>query len=102
MDVVVSEITLESAQVTWRVPSLTEQQTYYVRYGTSPAALTLTSETIMSLTTQTDQVYSVALTGLDDATVYYLQVVATFGDITIFSTVESFRTLEQRKHNNKL
>lgn len=93
--VVVSSITLNSAVVSWIVPSLTEQQTYYVRYGVSD--LTNVTDSITSGTLLPNQSYSLTLTGLDDATVYYVQVVATFNDIVLYSSTESFRTIERRK-----
>ena len=93
----VSSITLNSAVVLWIIPSLTEQQMYYVRYGESPGALTLVTDSITSGTLLPNQSYSLTLTELDEATVYYAQVVATFSDMDLYSSIETFRTTEQRK-----
>ena len=93
----VSGITMNSATVTWTIPSLTEQQTYFVEYGSSPLDLTLTSESITSQTLLPNETYSVMLNGLDHGTAYYIRVVATFIDITLYSTVETFTTIAMRK-----
>lgn len=95
-DVFVSNISMDSATVTWTVPSISEQQEYYIQYGLSPELLTTTTDTITS--TSNTMLYSLPLTGLNQGTNYYLQVVATFSDITLYSNIVSFRTTEPRKH----
>ena len=92
----VSNISLVSAIVTWAVPSISEQQEYYIQYGSSPQLLTITTDTVTSR--PNTMLYSLPLAGLNHSTNYYLQVVATFRDITLYSDIVSFRTLEPRKH----
>lgn len=94
----VSDISMNSALVTWTIPTLTEQQTYYVQYGPSPLSLTFTSDTVISDSLLPGQSYSVTLNGLDAGTVYYVKVVATFSDITLYSSIEMFTTIAIRKY----
>ena len=93
----VSAITMNSATVSWTIPSLTEQQMYYVEYGTDPDSLNLRTDTTASDSLLDGQMYSIPLNGLDDATTYYVRVVATFSDVYLYSTVESFTTIAARK-----
>ena len=86
--------------MSWVVPSVIQQQEYYVIYGLSPSTLDETSATVMGVSdiTLTDQQYSVNLTGLSDSTMYYFRVVATFGDIVLMSDINTFRTQDQREN----
>ena len=90
----VSDITSSSATITWTVASLSQQQEYYVDYGTDEDTLDQRSTTVTSSadTTLTDQDYTVSLSGLTLGTTYYIQVVATFGDFTLESDISSFTT----------
>ena len=88
---------MTSAVVSWRVPSLTEQQTYYVEYGSSLDLLDRQTDPISSETLLPNQTYSVTLTGLEAGTVYYIRVVATFSDVSLYSSTESFTTIALRK-----
>ena len=92
-------ITMSSAMVSWIIPSLTEQQTYYVEYGSDVDSLNLQTDPITSATLLPDESYSVTLNGLDDGTVYYVRVVATFSDVYLYSSTESFATIALRKHH---
>ena len=86
--------------MSWVVPSVIQQQEYYVIYGLSPSTLDETSATVMGVSdiTLTDQQYSVNLTGLSDSTMYYFRVVAAFGDIVLMSDINTFRTQDQREN----
>jgi len=96
-NVTVSDITSYSATITWTVTSLSQQQQYYVDYGTDEDALDQSSGTVTSSddTSLTNQNYSVSLSGLSLNTAYYIQVVATFGFSTLKSGISSFTTPEE-------
>ena len=98
-DVTVSDITSTSATITWTVASLSQQQEYYVDYGTDEDSLDQRSGTVMSSdnTSLTDQNYTVSLSGLTLGTTYYIQVVATVGVYTLQSDISSFTTPEEGK-----
>ena len=72
--------------------SLSQQQQYYVDYGTDKDVLGQSSGTVLSSddTSLTNQNYSVSLSGLSLNTTYYIQVVATFGIYTLKSDISSF------------
>ena len=93
-DVTVSDIMSPSATITWTIASLSQQQQYYVDYGTDENALDQRSKTVISSddTSLTDQNYTVSLSELFFNTTYYIQVVATFGVYTLKSGVSSFTT----------
>ena len=96
--VTISDITYFSATISWTVASLSQQQQYYVDYGTDEDALDQRSGTVTSSddTFLTDQNYTVSLFELSLGTTYYIQVVATFGVYTLKSDVFSFTTPEGR------
>ena len=100
-DVTVVNIQETAATVQWVVPSVTEQQQYQVLYGTSGQLLDQTSSIVDgdSDISLTNQQYSVDLTDLTISTDYYFRVAATFGDVTITTEVNEFRTLDERKCN---
>ena len=95
-DVTVSDLTMESARVTWTVASVTEQQEYYVLYGLDENNLNYTTDRISgnANTSLTDQTYSTTIQGLTSGTLYYVQVVAEFGSTILYSETTSFRTIE--------
>lgn len=72
--------TTDSANVTWRIPSFTTPEEYYVLYGTDPTDLTQRTNRISSSvdTSLINQIFSLNVNGLDSGTVYYLRVVAVF------------------------
>ena len=82
-DVVISDVTLTSAVVSWTIPSFIVQEQYYVWYGTDPDNLDQVTDTITSPedTTVINSTYSTALEGLDSGTLYYIQVVAVYDDV---------------------
>lgn len=86
-----------SALITWTVRSITEPQEYYVLYGLDRNDLSLTTNTTQGTTNTslTNQTYSITLQDLTMGTEYYLQVIATYGTITLYSEITSFTTLEQ-------
>ena len=88
-----------SVSIGWTVPSVTQQQRYRVEYGTDPQTLDQTSATVTGAAdiTLTDQEYSVDLSGLNISTLYYFQIVITFGDVTIMTEINTFRTLDECK-----
>ena len=74
-------------------------ETYVVNYGTNMSSLNLISAMVMSGSDfeAVNQVFSVALTGLVDTTTYFYQVVATNGQGSTSSDVQSFDTTILRK-----
>ena len=92
-NVVVSDITEESALVSWRVPSVPEPQEYYLSYGTNQNNLTYTTDRVQG-NSNASQMYSISLQNLESGTVYYLVVVSEFGTTSLYSDIESFTTLE--------
>ena len=98
-DVVISDISDNTATVSWTVPSITEPQEYYLIYGTSQDRLNLTSDRIrghidVSLVNET---YSISLQNLESGTEYFVAVVALFGSTTLYSETVSFTTNEPGK-----
>ena len=77
---VTASATTNSATVSWRIPSFTTQESYYVLYGKEPTDLDQRSSSIQSSpdTTLTNQVHDLTIDGLDSGSVYYLSVVAVF------------------------
>lgn len=100
IDTIMTSFTTNSATVTWRIPSFTKPEVYYILYGTDPDNLDLRTDLIPSVEdpTATNETYELTLTELDQGTVYYLRVAAVF-DILFKreSEVAVFRTLEERK-----
>ena len=88
-----------SVTVSWVVPSVTQQQQYSVVYGLDPQLLDQTSAIVDGTEdiTQTDQAFSVDLSGLITATTYYFRIAVTFGEQTIMSELNSFRTQDECK-----
>ena len=95
-DVIVSNITMNSANVSWIVPSVTEPQEYYVLYGVNQIILNLTTDKVQgnSDTSLLNQSYSTIVQDLDYGTTYYLIVVTEFGSTTLYSEMTSFTTIE--------
>ena len=91
-----SNITMNSANVSWIVPSVTEPQEYYVLYGVNQIILNLTTDKVQgnSDTSLLNQSYSTILQDLDYGTTYYLLVVTEFGSTTLYSEMISFTTIE--------
>ena len=89
-----------STIIDWAVPIIAyTPETYVVNYGTSMSSLDMTSAMVMSGSDfeAVNQVFSVALTGLVDTTIYFYQVVATNGQGSSSSDVRSFFTAILRK-----
>ena len=87
----------DSALVSWRIPSFTTQERYYITYGTDRNKLDQQTDSIQSATDTTlkNQMYSLTMSDLQPGTIYYLRVTAVFD---MFSKRESeiiiFRTKE--------
>ena len=92
-----SEITEESAAVSWTVEYVIEQQEYYLVYGVDEDALNLTSRTVQGNpdTSLTNQTYNITLNGLTFGTEYYVIVTAVYGFTTLYSDTVSFTTIDQ-------
>ena len=77
---VTASATTNSATVSWRIPSFTTQEDYYVLYGKDPTDLDQRSNSIPSPsdTTLMNRQYELTIDGLDSGSVYYLSVVAVF------------------------
>ena len=92
---------MESAVVTWTISSVTEQQEYYVLFGTYQYNLNNMTNRILGSenTSLINQTYSTLLDGLTFGTTYYFVVVAEFGSTTLLSDVASFTTLEPGRNH---
>lgn len=93
------DITNSSATATWTIPFVSTQQTYTLLYGYSPDTINITAGTVQGNpdTTLTNQNYSLEISGLDQATTYYVQVVSTFEIYTLYSDAVEFTTQESGK-----
>lgn len=69
-----------SATVSWTILRFTQQEQYYVEYGTERTNLNMTTDLIQSPmdTSLLNQSYSTDLLGLSPGTVYYVRVVAVY------------------------
>lgn len=78
------------------VASISEQQQYTVSYGIDSSDLGMSTDPITSTDDilQTDLLFQQSLEDLQQGTIYYVQVVATYGIYTLTSDVISFTTLE--------
>ena len=93
-----------STMIRWTVPIIAyNPETYVVNYGTSMSSLDMTSAMVMSGSDfeAVNQVFSVALAGLVDSTTYFYQVVATNGQGSTSSDMQSFTTTILRKLANE-
>ena len=89
-----------STMIRWTVPIIAyTPETYVVNYGTNMSSLAVTSAMVMSGSDfeAVNQVFSVALTGLVDTTIYFYHVVATNGQGSTSSDMQSFDTAILRK-----
>lgn len=93
-DVTATEITINSARISWRIPTLEEQEEYYVLYGTDPENLYQTTGSIVSSsdTSIINATYSLVVEGLESGRVYYAQVAAAFDIFERFSEATVFLT----------
>ena len=85
------------------VPYITEEEEYYVTYGLDSGELEFTSDMVQSVLNVSleDQSYSVVISGLETATIYYGQIVAAFGmsgEYKRYSDMFVFRTKENGKN----
>ena len=102
-DVTILNVLLESANVSWRIPSFKMQEEYYVEYGTDPSNLDQTSDILPSPldTSLVNQTYQVSLQGLNAGTIYYLRVVAVFDEVfKRYSDDSILRTKENGEFNS--
>ena len=93
----VSNITTVSATVSWTILRFTQQEQYYVEYGTERNNLNMTTDSISSPmdTSLLNQSYSTLLLGLNPGTVYYIKVVAVYEVIFArYSDIVFLRTYE--------
>ena len=87
-----TDITNTSATVVWTIPFTTTQQNYTVLYGYFEDSVNITAGIVQG--SPVNQTYSLEVTGLHQATTYYVQVVSTFGIYTLYSDVVEFTTRE--------
>lgn len=82
-DVTILNVLLDSATVSWMIPSFSMPEQYHVEYGTDPSSLDQVSDILSSPvnTSLVNQAYQVNLQGLNTGTIYYLRVVAVFDEI---------------------
>ena len=102
-DVTILNVLLESANVSWRIPSFKMQEEYYLEYGTDPSNLDQTSDILPSPldTSLVNQTYQVSLQGLNAGTIYYLRVVAVFEEVfKRYSDDSILRTKENGEFNS--
>ena len=92
----VYNVTIDSARVSWRIPSFITQEEYYVAYGSDPDNLNQTTTSVDSPTdtSLTDLSYSITLSNLDPGQFHYIQVTAVYDDIYVRYTESSFITKE--------
>jgi len=96
-------ITYNSATVQWTVTSTAYNlETYVVHFGIQPNNLNSSSIVVVGNhdITAVDQVYSTTLTGLQEETVYYYQVVASNSDGSNTSDTSQFTTAPQGTVSN--
>ena len=95
-DITINDVTLNSAVVSWRIPSFIEEEEYYIEYGTYPDDLTQRTDSLTSPgdTTITNMIYSITLSELESGIVYHIRVVAVFGDEFVRYTESIFLTRE--------
>lgn len=75
-----SALSSELAEIEWLISSVEyTPENYTVVYGRDQMLLNYTSDVVIGTRniTDTNQMYSVRLTGLEDNTTYYYQVIAT-------------------------
>ena len=110
-DMVTTNPLADSVSVTWRIPSFTTEEKYYIRYGTDRYKLDQQSASFDSDsdTTMTNLTYNLEITGLEPGTIYYLQIVAVFerfskrqSEIAMFRTKEDGKTLNFTKCHTHL
>ena len=102
VDLMAVEETLssDSATIQWRVVAIQyAPEVYTVVYGTTESSLTSTSDQVSSGedTTRTNFELSMELTGLQDNTTYYYQVVVNNTEGVAESPISSFTTTDLRK-----
>lgn len=95
----VSEITRDTAAISWTVEYVLEQQEYTLYYGVDENYLNLTSYSILGNAdiSVRNQQYNITLTGLTMGTDYYVFVLAQYGFISLYSDTISFRTTDNGK-----
>ena len=89
-----------SFMIQWTLPIISyTPETYVVNYGTSMSSLDTMSDPVQSGNDfeAVNQAFSVELTGLVDTTTYFYQVVATNGQGSTSSAIQSFNTTILRK-----
>ena len=94
-----TDITHNKATIQWTVSMIAyAPETYIVYFGTSSGSLTNVSQQLNSGDnfTAINLPFSVELTGLFAGTTYYYQVVAVNTVASNKSTIQQFRTREQR------
>ena len=97
-DLIHTAITYNSATVQWVATSIAyDLETYVVNFGAQPNNLNSSSDVIAGNRdiTAIGQVHSTTLTGLQDETVYYYQVVASNSDGSNTSETSQFTTAPQ-------
>lgn len=100
-DIISTDIERTTVTICWTVPSVTQQQQYRVVYGVDPEELDQTSQIVTGDEdiTLTNKQYCVSLSGLQRASLYHFRIVITFGEQTIMTELDTFRTLDDRKFN---
>lgn len=95
-DVTITDITKTSATVLWTIPFVSAQQQYTVFYGNLEDSVNISAGSVSGNpdTTLLNQNYSASITGLDQASTYYVQVVSEFDRFTLYSDLIVFTTIE--------
>ena len=100
-DVQFFEVTNQSARVMWTIPYVSLQQEYRVLYGYTEDTINITAGVIQGNpdTSLENQTYTLDISGLEQATTYYVQVVSTFTFYTLYSDIAVFTTRESGKQS---
>jgi len=95
----VSNVTRDSASVSWRISSFIVQEQYYVEYGTDPDNFGHRTNPLSSPmdTSITNMMYTTTLE-LNSSTIYYLRVIAVFN--TISKRVSEMKVFKTKANGN--
>ena len=100
MNLMITSSSSDRVTIQWTVSVIAyTPETYVVMFGLSMSSLSMSSPMVQSGDDfeTSNQVFSVEVTGLSDTTTYHYQVVATNGQASTTSGIQSFNTTVLRK-----